>query len=129
MANHATGSATFGGTPVTSDQAAATVEDDKLPALSLDKTVTPGTYDSVGDVLSYSYLVTNTGNVDLVNVTVTAAAATAERRAASSSCAPSQCCASAAHSAPPRSGAGTASSSAWAIAACSARRSGGSSSA
>ncbi|MEO5575625.1 MAG: hypothetical protein ABIR67_07085 [Gaiellaceae bacterium] len=33
--------------------------------LTLDKTATPSSYDSVGDVISYSYLVTNTGNVRL----------------------------------------------------------------
>ncbi|HET9520758.1 MAG TPA: hypothetical protein VFO73_06925, partial [Candidatus Limnocylindrales bacterium] len=36
------------------------------PALTLDKTATPATYDSVGDVISYSYLLTNSGNVTLV---------------------------------------------------------------
>ena len=39
--------------------------------LTLDKTATPTTYDAVGDVISYSYLVTNTGNVTLTGVTVT----------------------------------------------------------
>ena len=35
------------------------------PVLTLDKTVTETTYDSVGDVLHYSYLVSNSGNVRL----------------------------------------------------------------
>jgi uncharacterized repeat protein (TIGR01451 family) len=35
------------------------------PALSIVKTVTPSTYDEVGDVLSYSYVVKNVGNVTL----------------------------------------------------------------
>ena len=36
------------------------------------KTATPATYDAVGDVISYSYVVKNTGNVTLAGpVTVT----------------------------------------------------------
>ncbi len=42
------------------------------PALTIDKTVTPATYAKVGDVLGYSYVVTNTGNVTLTSpITVT----------------------------------------------------------
>ena len=47
-----------------------TVTADQKPALSLVKTATPATYDSVGDVIGYSYLVTNSGNVTLYDITV-----------------------------------------------------------
>lgn len=42
-----------------------TVNAVQTPALGLDKTTSTSTYDSVGDVLAYSYRVTNTGNVTL----------------------------------------------------------------
>ena len=35
------------------------------PSLSIVKTASPTTYDAVGNVISYSYLVTNSGNVSL----------------------------------------------------------------
>jgi uncharacterized repeat protein (TIGR01451 family) len=42
------------------------------PALSLSKTASPTTYSTLGQVISYSYVVTNTGNVTLAGpVTVT----------------------------------------------------------
>ena len=40
------------------------------PALTIVKTADPLTYDEVGDVIGYSYLVTNSGNVTLFNITV-----------------------------------------------------------
>src|SRR5262249_4427199 len=44
----------------------------RTPALSIDKTAAPLTYDRVGQVISYTYRVTNTGNVTLLGqITVT----------------------------------------------------------
>ena len=42
-----------------------TVTADKKPALSLVKTATPATYDTLGQTISYQYVVKNTGNVTL----------------------------------------------------------------
>ncbi|MBM3500844.1 MAG: hypothetical protein FJX74_19470, partial [Armatimonadetes bacterium] len=51
------------------DPASSTGEDVRiiapLPALTIVKTAAPGTYSAVGQVISYSYLVTNSGNVNL----------------------------------------------------------------
>ena len=53
-----------------SNEDSETVTADQKPALTIVKTATPATYDSVGDVIGYSYLVTNSGNVTLYGITV-----------------------------------------------------------
>src|SRR5512135_373098 len=47
-----------------------TVPATQNPALTIDKTATESSYSKVGDVIHYSYLVTNSGNVTLYNITV-----------------------------------------------------------
>ncbi len=65
VVNTATASAVFNGAPVNSNQDQVTVPALQGPALTLDKSTTTANYDSVGDTISYSYLVTNSGNVPL----------------------------------------------------------------
>lgn len=56
----------------TSPPSSVTINGNQQPALSLDKSTTTTSFDTVGDTLAYSYLVTNTGNVTLTApVTVT----------------------------------------------------------
>ena len=62
---HRQGHGHFGDTAGTSNQATATVTADQNPALTLAKTATPTTYDAVGRVITYSYMLTNSGNVTL----------------------------------------------------------------
>ena len=45
-----------------------TVDADQLPELGLDKIATTSDFDMVGDILTYDYVVTNTGNVTLTNM-------------------------------------------------------------
>ncbi|MDP9141508.1 MAG: hypothetical protein M3O62_12045 [Pseudomonadota bacterium] len=66
----ATGTSTSGALDPVSDN--ATVTATATPALTLDKTETSsGPYDSVGDVITYQYRVTNTGAVTISALSVT----------------------------------------------------------
>jgi uncharacterized repeat protein (TIGR01451 family) len=60
-----TANAAIGATAAPSDQ--VTVPAVQLPAMTVDKTSPTTNFDSVGDVLTYAYLVRNTGNVTLTN--------------------------------------------------------------
>jgi LPXTG-site transpeptidase (sortase) family protein len=74
LTNIATGTAkdkAVNGNDVTSNEDRVTVTGTQSPALSIVKSVTnpvaPGTLNHVGQVLTYSYLLTNTGNVTLTS--------------------------------------------------------------
>ncbi len=68
-------SATATGTPptgpsVTSPPATATVTATQSPALSIVKSASPASVSAVGQTVTYTFAVTNTGNVDLTGVQV-----------------------------------------------------------
>jgi uncharacterized repeat protein (TIGR01451 family) len=73
-ANGITNTATATGKPPTgptvSDDSSATVTADQDPAIALKKTPSPTTFAAAGTTITYSYLVTNTGNVTLRPVVV-----------------------------------------------------------
>ena len=66
----ATGTPPNGGTPVTSPPSTATVTATPTPGLTIVKSATPTTVGTVGQTVTYSFLVTNTGNVTLSPVVV-----------------------------------------------------------
>ncbi len=43
---------------------------DFLPSLSLTKTASPTTYSAVGDVITYTYVIKNTGTISLASLTL-----------------------------------------------------------
>jgi uncharacterized repeat protein (TIGR01451 family) len=57
--------------PVTSPPATATVMFVAQPSLQLAKTANPATYTSPGQAITYTYTVTNNGNVPIINTSVT----------------------------------------------------------
>ena len=65
IAGKVTNKATASGGGVTSNLATATVNATLCKALSLTKTASPTTYSKTGDVISYSYVIRNVGNVTL----------------------------------------------------------------
>ena len=68
VTNLATGQAYFGTTPIVSGQATVTVKakaGSQKPAMSLVKTAGQSSFNAVGQSLSYTYTLTNTGNVTL----------------------------------------------------------------
>jgi hypothetical protein len=65
VTNLAQGHGFFNAAAVHSNSDSETVTASQNPALTLVKTPTPPTYMSVGDVINYSFLLTNSGNVTL----------------------------------------------------------------
>jgi uncharacterized repeat protein (TIGR01451 family) len=57
-------------TPAVSAPSSVTVPAVQRPALTVAKTAAPATFDMTGELITFSYLVTNTGNVTLTDVKV-----------------------------------------------------------
>jgi uncharacterized repeat protein (TIGR01451 family)/LPXTG-motif cell wall-anchored protein len=66
----ATGTPTGSITPIGSPPSTVSVPTPPQPGLTIAKTANPGTITAAGQTVTYSFLLTNTGNVTLQNVTV-----------------------------------------------------------
>ncbi|MCH7407756.1 DUF7507 domain-containing protein, partial [Belliella aquatica] len=69
VVNTATADYTYEGEDF-NEEATETVTADQSPSLTITKVATEQSYDAVGDVINYTIVVTNTGNVTLTNVAV-----------------------------------------------------------
>ncbi|MFE6869428.1 hypothetical protein ACFVFS_23100 [Kitasatospora sp. NPDC057692] len=58
------------GSAINSPPSSATVTASQAPSIAVVKSASPTTVSTVGESVAYSFQVTNTGNVDLTNVTV-----------------------------------------------------------
>ena len=58
-------------TPVVSDPSTATVPAVQGPAITVVKSASPGSFSAAGTTVTYSFLVTNTGNVTLSSIQIT----------------------------------------------------------
>ena len=70
VTNNATADGTPAGGTLTPPTTDATVEAEQLPALTMVKTAAEADYNAVGDILTYEYEVTNTGNVFIADLAV-----------------------------------------------------------